>query len=125
MKYIFVGLALLLLAGCGSGIGAHERLGWYLPFVPGDLVVEEFYETRSPSMDHEYMWKILIADNEDFGKFEQQLVQPPSNAVGVNDLVSAAIFDSHPRWWKKIKFDNGVLHKHRVCVVGSLSLIHI
>lgn len=109
----------LLLAGCKSGVGPTERLGWYVPFVPKNLNIEKFYETPSPSMDHEYMWKIKIEDDEEYTKFEQQFSKAPPNVDGVNDYDTVAVFDVHPNWWKKIDFTKGILHKHRVQVVGS------
>ena len=108
-----------ILSGCKSGIDSSERLGWYVPFVPKNLQMEKFYETPSPSMDHEYMWKIKIGNNEEYTKFEQQFTKAPSNASGVNDYDAVVVFDSHPNWWKKVDFNQGTLYKHRVEVVGS------
>ena len=116
---LIVAFALLLLTGCSSGIGDTERLGWYVPFVPDDLVIERFYETPSPSMDHEYMWKIKIVDNDEFRKFEQQFTVGPPNQDGVNDLIGACVFDTHPNWWKNVNFGVGVLYKYRVSVGGN------
>ncbi len=119
MRLAIISLALVVFGGCSSGIGSHERLGWYVPFVPDDLVVERFYETPSPSMDHEYMWKIKLSANEAFAKFEQQFINAPPNVAGINDYGGPCVFDEHPTWWKSIDFTNGVLHQHRVTVVGS------
>ncbi len=102
-----------------SGIGSHERLGWYVPYVPQSLVVERFYETPSPAMDHEYMWKVKIDASEEFQRFWKQLSSAPPNAVGDSIHDHAAIFDSHPMWWKEIDFKRGVFFKYRVSVVGS------
>ena len=108
-----------ILSSCKSGVESRERLAWYMPFVPQNLSIEKFYETASPSMDHEYMWKIKIEDTADYRKFEKQLTAAPSNVDGVNDYSSVAEFDEHPDWWKDIDFTKGGLHKHRVQVVGS------
>ena len=118
MKHIYLAFILLIFVGCGSGIGSQERLGWYVPFVPDDLVVERFYETPSPSMDHEYMWQIKIVDNDDFSKFATQFTKAPPNAIGVSDA-GVAVFDEHPAWWRKLRFPQKSLHRHRVTVVGS------
>ncbi len=119
MKYILIGFVLLFLTGCKSGINSRERLGWYFPFVPKVLVIDKFYETPSPSMDHEYMWKIKISDSDDYRKFEQQFTKSPPNKKGENDYSDPVVSDGHPSWWKKLDFSQGVLHKHRVSVVGS------
>ena len=115
----FITIFLFVLAGCKSGIGPYERLGWYVPYVPQSLVIEKFYESPSPAMDHEYMWKIKVDDNEEFQRFWKQFSSPPPNADGVSGYSSAAIFDHHPMWWKKLDFKRGVLFKYRVSVVGS------
>jgi hypothetical protein len=117
--YHVIAVVALFLTGCKSGIGSKERLGWYVPFVPKDLDIEKFYETPSPSMDHEYMWMIRIKGNEEYLRFEEQFTKAPPNVDGVNDYDSVAAFDAHPQWWKKIDFSKGTLHKHRVQVVGS------
>ena len=102
-----------------SGIGARDRLAWYLPFVPNDLNIEKFYETPCPAMDYEYMWKIKIEDTAEFKKFSQQLTAKLSNSAGKNDLSEVPKFDAHPRWWRAIDFEQGKLHRHFVTVVGS------
>ena len=117
--YHFIAVIALCLGGCKSGIGPKERLGWYVPFVPKGLDIVEFYETPSPSMDHEYMWKIRINADEQYLKFEEQFTKATPNVDGANDYDSVAKFDAHPRWWKEIDFSKGILHKHRVQVVGS------
>jgi len=94
-------------------------MGWYVPFVPETLDIVKFYETPSPSMDHEYMWFIRITNDESYRKFEEQFTKAPPNVDGVNDYDRAAVFDEHPRWWKEIDFSKGTLYKHRVQVVGS------
>lgn len=120
MKFFhLIFLIALFLAGCKSGIGPEARLGWYVPYVPAGLVIENFYETPSPSMDHEYMWKIRIKDDEDYLKFQQQFTKAPSNVDGLNDYDGVSVFDAHPRWWKDIDFTKGILYRHRVQVVGS------
>jgi hypothetical protein len=116
---IFVTIFLFVLASCKSGIGPHERLGWYGPYVPQRLIIERFYETPGPSMDHEYMWKIKTDGSEEFSRFWQQFSSTPPNADGVNNYDSVAIFASHPEWWKEIDFKKGVLFKYRVSVIGS------
>lgn len=119
MKYVIAGLCLVLLAGCRSGIDPLERLGWYVPYVPKDLAVKEFYETPSPSMDHDYLWKIRITKSSGYKKFERQFTKGPSNASGVNHYSEPVVFDCHPGWWKKLDFSKGTLYKHRVKVVGG------
>ena len=102
-----------------SGIGSYERLGWYLASVPKSLMIEKFYETPSPSMDHEYMWKIKIEDTKEFKKFALQLSKPPANMIDVNGPGDVVIFESHPSWWKQIDFTTGEMHKYFVTVIGS------
>ena len=100
-------------------MASRERLGWYLPFVPENLEIVEFYETPSPAMDHEYMWKIKITDSEQYQKFEEQLKKGPVNVDGKNDYAGVSEFDEHPDWWKIVNFSDGILHMHRVQVIGS------
>ncbi len=102
-----------------SGMNGHKRLAWYLPKVPSDLKIELFYETPSPSMDHDYMWKIKIEETEDFKKFTEQFLKPPANAYGECDLDEVSVFNDHPDWWKAIKFDKYKIYRHRVKVVNS------
>ena len=92
-----------------SGINAHDRLAWYVPYVPKELKIELFYETPSPAMDHDYMWKIKIEETKDFHKFADQFLKAPPNVDGVSDLSDVSVFDGHPDWWKAINFDE---HKH-------------
>lgn len=111
--YYYFGLKL-------SGIGPYERLGWYVPFVPQTLVVEKFYESPSPAMDHEYMWKIKIDSSEQFQRFWKQFSSAPPNAEGASISGGPAVFDYHPVWWREIDFKRGVsFFMYRISVVGS------
>ena len=92
--YHVISIIALLLASCKSGIGPKERLGWYVPFVPKDLVIEKFHETPSPSMDHEYMWMIRIQGDEEYLRFEEQFTKAPPNADGVNHVVVWSLANS-------------------------------
>lgn len=100
-----------------SGINAHDRLAWYVPYVPKDLKIELFYETPSPAMDHEYMWKIKLEETEEFKKFAVQFLKPPPNVDEVNDVSDVAVFDAHPDWWRAIKFDDHKVYQYRVVTV--------
>ena len=102
-----------------SGVNAYDRLKWYLPNVPKDLAIEKFYETPSPAMDHEYMWKIKIQNSDTFERFQKQLTQAPPNSVGKNKYDEPIKFESHPRWWNALDFKKGKLYAHFVEVVGS------
>jgi hypothetical protein len=102
-----------------SGLGERERLKWYLPEVPESLVIEKFYESPSPAMDHDYMWKIKVEDSEMFKGFQKQLSQKPPNYCGVNDLSEVPVFDVHPKWWRSIDFEKGTLYQYIVEVFGS------
>ncbi len=102
-----------------SGIKPHDRLAWYLPEVPENLKIELFYETPSPAMDHDYMWKIKMEDTEEFKNFAAQLTSPPTNFCGKNDLREIPVFDTHPDWWKSIKFENHKTYQYMVWVFGS------
>lgn len=104
-----------------SGINAQDRLAWYVPYVPNDLQIEKFYETPSPSMDHTYMWKIKIAENDTFKKFAEQFTQSPINVDGVNDYGEVPSFDTHPDWWRSIDFKKYKVYQYRVVCVPPKS----
>ncbi|MGJ8657212.1 MAG: hypothetical protein ACSHX6_12245 [Akkermansiaceae bacterium] len=103
-----------------SGIGPHERLTWYLPFVPPSLNIEEFYETPSPSMDHDYIWKIKIEDADTFKKFITQLTSPPPNAIGGSKLSESPVFRVHPTWWKNLDFTKGNLKQYNIELTNNI-----
>jgi hypothetical protein len=85
--------------GSGSGIAAGDRLKWYFTFVPPNLEIEKFYESPSPAMDHYYLWKIRITDDEDYRKFEAQITGNAINRDGAG-VDTGLITDDYPKWWK-------------------------
>ncbi len=104
-----------------SGIGAYERLAWYLPWVPKSLTIEKFYETPVPASDYEYMWKIKISKTPEFMRFEKQITGKPSNAsgeAGASDLLVSQI-PSHPAWWRNLDLEHGERYRYYVNVVGG------
>jgi hypothetical protein len=102
-----------------SGIGARDRLKWYLPSVPDSVVIEKFYESPSPAMDHQYIWEIIVEDNDNFRLFETQLTQKPPNFHEENELSNSWVFDEHPSWWKSLDFESFERYQYIVEVVGS------
>lgn len=102
-----------------SGINARDRLAWYLPYISDNLNIEQFYETPSPAMDHDYIWKIKIEDSPNFKKFVKQLTEPPSNVDGINDYSGVSQFEDHPKWWTSLDTENLEIYRYRVSVVGG------
>lgn len=103
-----------------SGITSYERLGWYLPYVPQSLIIEEFYETPSPSMDHDYIWKIKIENTDTFKKFITQLTSPPPNYTGEGDYSAPPVFKRHPEWWQNLDFSKGTLKQYNIELVDNI-----